>query len=93
MKARKFPTFGQIRHYLEGLGFTQHLWDDDGYPQHVFDHAESGCRIILRDRPDREMIRAHEALSVHHHLWWRGLIDDDVDIYQFLADFVAAKTV
>lgn len=91
MKARKFPTFGQMHCYLEGLGFTHRRWDDNGYSHHVYDHAESGCQIVMRDHPDGEMLREQEVVSVHHHLWWRGLIEDDVDIYQFLANFVAAK--
>lgn len=90
MKARKFPTFGQLGRYLKGLGFTHRRREDDGDPVHVYEHAESGCKFILPHRPSGEMVRGGEVLNIHYQLWWRSLIPDEVDIYQFLADFVAA---
>jgi hypothetical protein len=88
--ARKLPTFTQLRRYLDGLGFTYRIDDDEGRPVHVYKHQASGCLFVFPDYPANKPVPNHVAQPVHFHLTWRGLIDD-MTYDQFLDLFATAK--
>lgn len=87
MRSITFPTFRDFMQYLQSLGFTT----TDRYEYGVVcRHAASGCRLSFQDRKPTDPILHGELLSAHHHLTWRGIIDD-IPFDEFMATFQTAK--
>ncbi len=71
-------TNSQLRQLLSDLGFTSR---DSVQPRcRVFEHSESGARLVLTSNRDNEPAREADILSLRTHLDFGGhLLQDEFD--------------